>query len=404
MATFDVIYIDPFGKKRKKNIDAYDRDKLITLLKAEGNMPLTVTEQNVLTKEISLDFRKKIMARDYAVFCRQFHSILNAGVTIVNALEMLGKETENKYLADAIVKTRIAVEKGESLTGAMRAQSNVFSPIFLHILEAGEVTGRMEAALQNMAEHFEKEAKMRALIKKATVYPAIVGIVSVLVIAVMLIKIIPDFISMFEEMNTKLPPITTAVVHMSNFIRDYWIFILAFILLIIIGLEIYKATDRGQELMSRISLKLPLLGKLIIKSSAARFGRTLGTLLSAGISITRAMELTAKSMDNVIIKKFLTDSKTEVEKGIPISDTLEPDGMFPPMVSHLIRIGEQTGTTEDMLEKLANYYEEDVENLTQSMMTALEPCMVVVLALVVGFLLLAMFQPMVSMYSGLRNL
>lgn len=404
MATFDVIYIDSYGKKRKKNIDAYDRDKLVALLKAEGNMPITVTEQTVLTKELSLDFRKKIKARDYAVFCRQFHSILNAGVNIVNALEMLGKETENKYLAAAIVKIRIAVEKGESLTGAMKAQGDTFPPILLHILEAGEVTGRMETSLQRMAEHFEKEAKLRALIGKATVYPIIVGIVSVLVVAVMLIKIIPDFISMFEEMNTKLPPVTTAVVRMSKFATDYWILILALIFLIIIGVEIFKATNQGQELISRISLRLPLLGKLIIKSSAARFGRTLGTLLSAGISITRAMELTAKSMDNIIIKEFLNYSKSEVEKGIPISDTLEPDGLFPPMVSHLIRIGEQTGTTEDMLEKLALYYEEDVENLTQSMMTALEPCMIVVLALVVGFLLLAMFQPMMSMYSGLRNL
>ncbi|MHB8131452.1 MAG: type II secretion system F family protein [Mobilitalea sp.] len=404
MATYDYIYIDLKGKRKKGNMEVSDKDKLMSILKAEGKLLMKVSEQNLLNKDITLDFTKPVKSRDLAVFCRQLHSILTAGVTIINALDMLSNETENKALAKAIKETQRAIEKGESLGTAMIAAGNVFPPILIHMMEAGEVSGSIEVSLLRMSEHFEKAAKLKAIIKKATIYPIIVAVVSVLVILLMLVKVIPNFMNMFEDMDIKMPAMTMMVVHMSDFAGKYWFLLVAISALIFLGIKLFKKSEQGKEFFAKLELRLPLFGKLAIKTASASLGRTLSTLLAAGIPITQALELTAKSMDNLIFKQILIDTKGEAERGISIADTLKASGTFPPMACHLIRIGEQSGTTETMLVKVAEYYEEEVENTTESMMAVLEPMMIVILAVVVGFLLMAMFQPMLSMYKGLNNI
>lgn len=404
MPVFDYSYFDHKGKKLKGNMEAPDKDMIIKMLKADGKMPISVTEQSILTKEINLDFGKAITSKDLSVFCRQFHSILTAGVSIVYALEMLGNETENKKLAKAIKDLKGIVEKGELLSSAMKSEEAIFPPIMINMVEAGELSGSFDESMLRMAEHFEKEAKITAVIKKASIYPIILCVVSVGVILLMLVKVIPTFMGMFEDMNTKMPAITLAVVHASNFARKFWFLLVGIIILIIVGFKMLKSSEQGKELFSLLALKLPYVSNLAVKSAAARLGRTLSTLLSAGVSITTALEMTAKTMDNVVIRKQLYHSVAEVERGVPVSYSLEASKLFPPMVSHLIRIGEQSGNTEVMLIKLAEYYEDEVESATASLMTALEPLLIVVLAGIIGFLLMAMFQPMLSMYQGLNNI
>lgn len=404
MAVFDYSCFDCKGNKKKGSMEASDQEMVISLLKADGKMPIVISEQSLLTKDVNIEFGKAVSSKDLAVFCRQFHSILSAGVSIVYALEMLGNETENKKLQKAVKDIKRVVEKGEQLSLAMSSQTNIFPPILINMVEAGEISGSFDVSMLRMAEHFEKEAKITAVIKKASIYPIILCFVSMGVILLMLVKVIPTFMGMFEDMNTKLPAVTMAVVHASNFAKNYWFILVAVILLIVIGIKVLKASEQGKELFSQLVLKLPYVGKLVVKSASARLGRTLSTLLSAGVSITQALEMTAKTMDNTVIKRQLYNAVTEVERGVPISYTLEATKTFPPMVSHLIRIGEQTGNTEVMLTKLAQYYEEEVETSTASLMTALEPLMIVVLAGIIGFLLTAMFQPMLTMYQGLNNL
>lgn len=404
MATFEYLYIDESGKKKKGKMEAASEDKLITALKAEGKMPIQVLEQNVLTKDINLDLISAVKSKDLAVFCRQFYSILTAGVSIVHAMDMLSNDTENKLLKEAIKKTKASIEKGDTLSQAMSAHTNIFPILFINMMEAGEISGSFENSLLRMAEHFEKEAKLKAVIKKATIYPVIVLFVSVIVVALMLIKVIPNFMSMFDAMEVEMPAVTSVVMKISHVVSKNWVVFLLFILVLIIGLKLLKSSKQGNEYLSRTVLKLPLIGDLIIKSSSARFGRTLSTMLSAGIPITMALEITAKSMSNIIIGQGITDSIKEVERGVSLADTLDSIHRFPPMVSHLIRIGEQSGTTDSMLDKIAEYYEDEVESITGSLIAVLEPFMIIVLAIVVGFLLIAMFQPMITMYQGFDKL
>jgi type IV pilus assembly protein PilC len=311
---------------------------------------------------------------------------------------------ENKNLSKAINEVGRMVEKGEQLSHAMSSRGNIFPPILINMVEAGEISGSFEVSMLRMAEHFEKEAKLKAVVKKASIYPIILLLVSIAVVLIMLVKVIPNFMGMFDDMNTKLPAVTMAVVHASNFARKFWILLVAVVLLIIVGLKVFSESEQGKETISRLTLKLPGFGRLAVKSASARLGRTLGTLLSAGVPITKALEMTAKTMDNEVIKKLLYNSVAEVERGVPVSYALEASHIFPSMVSHLIRIGEQSGRTEEMLDKLAQYYEDEVENSTASLMTALEPLMIVVLAGMIGFLLMAIFQPILSMYQGLNNI
>lgn len=404
MATFDYIFFDTDGKKKKGSREAADQDRLIAILKAEGKMPMSITEQNMLTKEVNFRLGKGIKSRDLAIFCRQFHSILSAGVTITEALDMLGNESENKLLGKAAKEVQRSIEKGELLSQAMNNHPEVFPPIMIHMIEAGEISGSLDVSLDRIAEHYEKEAKLKAIVKKAMIYPIFICIVSIAVIFIMLLKVIPTFMEMFEEIEVKMPAITLAVVSASEFVQKFWILIIAFIILVILGLRVYISTEKGSMLFAKVSLRLPIFGKLIVKSASARFGRTLSTLLSSGVSITQALEITAKSIDNLIIKELVINARTEVERGLSIADTLELSKVLPPMVSHLIRIGEKSGNIELMLRKVADYYEEDVENTTTSMIAAMEPMMIIVLALIVGVMLLAMFQPMMKMYQGLRNI
>jgi type IV pilus assembly protein PilC len=251
VAAFDYIYFDINGKRKKGSGEAADRDKLFKILKAEDKMPVKITEQNMLTKDIHLGVNSPVKARDLAIFCRQFHSILSSGVAMVSALHMLGNETENKVLKKAIKETQKAVEKGESLTQAMGAQPEAFPPIFLHMMEAGELSGGLEIPLQRVAEHYEKEAKLKAIIKKAAIYPVIVSIVSVIVIAVMLIKVIPSFMEMFEDMEIKMPAITMAVVRLSDFMRKCWIILLALGISLAVSVRIFKASDYGRTFLCK---------------------------------------------------------------------------------------------------------------------------------------------------------
>lgn len=402
MPSYEYVGVDKNGKQKKGSMEAADVEKVKELMKVEGLIPISVKEQGMLSKDINLG-SKRIKPRDLSVFCKQFNSILSAGVTVISALQMLSEQTENKTLREAIKAVQLDVEKGESLASAMEKQREVFPSILIHMIEAGEASGSLEIAFERMSVHFEKDSRVRGMVKKALVYPAVVLVVAIAVVIVMLIVVIPQFEDMFKSLDSELPAITKMVVSMSDFILNFWWLLILLVVGIVIGIKTYSKTVKGQQLFSSIGLKAPLFGILTVKSSSARLARTLSTLLASGISLMEAVEITARIMGNAIVRKALEDAVEEVQRGVPLSTPLKECGIFPPMVHHMTKIGEETGNIEGMLDKIADYYEEEVENTTQALTAMLEPMVIVLLAVIVGFILLAIYTPMLSLYSAADN-
>ena len=381
MPGFSYVAVDKKGKEKRGSIEADTREKVVDILKNDGLIPVSVKEQGALNKEIDFSIGKKVKPRDLSVFCRQFVSITQAGVPMKEALQMLSEQTENKWLKRAISEVLLSVEKGNTLADSMRGQADVFPPMLINMVEAGENSGSLEMAFSRMAVQFEKEAKLKATIKKATIYPIILIIAAIGVVAVMMLFVIPIFIDMFADLDVEMPGITMWVMNTSKWVTANWYLILAGIIIVVVAYKLIYKTEQGRLSIDKIKMKMPLFGKLTVKTACAQFARTLSTLVSSGISTSE-----------------------EVMKGIPLSEPLVASGIFPPMVCHMTGIGEETGNIEDMLEKLADYYDEEVEMTTQSVLAAMEPLIIVFMALVVGTLVIAVISPIGAMYNGLDNL
>lgn len=404
MAAYNYTAIDKTGKEKKGALEADTKEKVRDLLKADGLTALTVSEQSLMTRDINLNIGGKPKPRDMSIFCRQFVSIVGAGVTIIDAMEMLSEQTENKILKKAIFEAKVAVEKGESLANAMRKNAKVFTDMFITMVEAGEASGSLEISFTRMATQFEKEAKLKALVKKASIYPSVVAVVAVVVVFAMLTFVVPTFQQMFNDLGTELPAITQLVVNMSGFMQRFWYLIALGIVLLVLLVRYFKTTDAGRRFFGRLSLKAPLFGKLTVKTAASRLARTLSTLMASGLPLIDALEITASTMTNIFFREAVIDAKDDVVMGTTLSEPLRRGKLFPALVCHMLKIGEESGNMEAMLDKLADYYDEEVEVTTQSLMAALEPAIIIFLAVVIGGIILAIIMPMAQMYGGLENL
>lgn len=392
------------GKKTKGTITAASSEKARKLLREQGIMPTKLQEQTIFNKDVNISIGSGVKPRDLSVFCRQFQSILNAGVTIVDALEMLGGQTENKIFAKAIMEVQASVKKGAGLSEAMKEHKKVFPELLINMVEAGEVSGSLETAMERMSVQFEKSAKLKALIRKAMIYPIMIIIVAIGVLCAMSILVIPSFVDMFESMGSELPGITKAVMAFSDLLMHRWYILVAIIAAITAGIIGFGRTESGKVAYGTIAIKAPIFGKLVVKTASASFARTLSTLICAGISISDALEITSRSMKNVLFKRAVLKARKEVEQGIALSVPIRQCGLYPKMIPQMINIGEETGNIDGMLVKSADYYEDEVEIATQSLTTMMEPLIIVVMGVIVGVLVLAMYMPMINMYNGMENL
>ncbi len=404
MAAWGYVAIDKGGKEIKGSKDADNKELVLRDLKNQGLIVLEITEQNMLTKDISFDFGSKPTPRDMAVFCRQFASITRAGVTIIETLNMLADSTENKKMQKAIYAVRADVEKGESFADSMAQHPAVFPELLVQMARAGEASGSLDTAMERMAIQFEKSAKTQALVKKAMIYPIVVACVAVAVVIVMLVFVIPRYMDMFEQLDAELPGITLAVIALSNFIKNNWFIIVPVVIAIVFAIKTYAKTNSGKHVFGKLQLKIPAIKNLVVKSACSQMSRTLSTLLTAGVPLIEAVDIVADTMTNIWFKEALKAALEQIMIGVPLSQPLQTCGLFPPMVFHMIRIGEEAGSTEEMLNKLADYYEEEVEMAVQSLMAAMEPMIIIVLAGIVGILIAAVMAPMVNMYAALDNL
>lgn len=404
MADWTYVAIDSNGKEQKGNIVADTELEAKNKLKLDGYMVISLTKATALTKEINIQIGGGVKPRDLSVFCRQFTSMINAGVTILDTLDMLADQTENKNMGKAIKGVHGEIQKGETMSEALRKYPKVFPSIMVSMVAAGEASGKIDVAFERMSEHFEKSAKMKGLVKKAAIYPIIVAVVAVVVVIVMLVKVIPSYEDMFKQLGTDLPAITKMVVAMSDFLVAYWYLMIAVIVAVIVGIKVFKTTESGQKVFGTFARKMPIFGKLNIKTAASNYARTLSTLVYSGLPMIEALGITAGTMTNYWYAQALEKAKEEVSKGIPLSEPITSCELFPPMVSHMTRIGEETGDLEGMLSRLADYYDEEVELATQSVIAAMEPMIIMVLAVVVGVLVAAIMAPMLSMYTAMDSL
>lgn len=401
MAVFNYKVVDRDGKNKKGTIEAPNRDGAEKKLKAEGYSIMSLTEQSSPLGNIG--FKKKVKSRDLGVFCKQFSAVIKAGVTIISALELMGDQIENKTLRKAVQDAKVYVEKGGTLADAFRVNPDVFPPIMINMTAAGEMSGNLEVCLDRLVEHFEKDNALSSKIKGAMVYPIVVLCVMVVVIIVVLVMVIPNFESMFRDMGANLPLATRMMMAAADFVRYKWWLLIIIVAAIVFGIKVFKKTPFGEQLFANIGLKAPIFGNLNIKTACARFSRTMSTLMASGISMIDSVEQVAKMMDNKIIRDGLMDAKTQVAKGVPLSKPLKDMEMLPPMLSAMTKIGEETGDIEEMLTKVADYYDEEVDAATNALTAAMEPLIMVLLAGVVGMIVAAVYGPIMSMYNAMDN-
>ena len=401
MPSYKYEIIGPDGKPQSGQIDAINIEAASGELKAGGSVIVSISKANALNKDIDIHIGKAVSVRELSVFCRQFESVLNAGVTVIEALSMLAEQTENKSFKSALEDVRDAVQKGETLAAAMSEHPKIFPPLMIQMIAAGETSGGLDKALNRMGTSFEKDAHLKGLIVKSAIYPCILIVVIIVVVAIMMIKIVPTFTESFDEVGGQLPGITLAVMAVSDFFVNSWYIMLIVLVAVVLFLKEFKKTSVGAELFGKLGLKAPLFGKLNIKTACARMTRTLATLLASGIQLVDAIRLVAEMMSNAIVKHALEKAQQEVTRGISLSKPLADSGVFPPMVYHMIEIGEETGNMEDMLDKVSEYYEDEVEMETQSLLAAMEPLIIIIMACVVVPIVLAIMMPMYTLYNNI---
>lgn len=400
MAQYNYRAMDKNGKSKKGTVEAISEEKAKEKLKADGYMVQEIREHGAKGGKVK---GKKVKDKDLAVFCKQFSSVLNAGVTIITALEMMAEQLDNKRLQAALREAQAYVQKGGTLADGFKLNPKVFPPIMINMVAAGEMSGNLETCFDRLTTHFENANKLKSKVKGAMTYPVVILLVVIIVVIVLLVGVIPTFAEMFDDLGSELPKATQMLVDLSSFLQHKWYIVIGIVAVIVVAFRMFKSTEFGELFLAKTSLKLPLFGNLIIKSSAASFSRTLATLMASGIPLIDAIEQVAKMQNNRIIRDGLLDAKTQVSKGVPLSKPIRDMEIFPPMLPQMTKIGEETGNIEDMMDKVADYYEMEVNDATDALTSMLEPMIICLMAVVVGGIVMAIYSPMLGMYDAIDN-
>jgi len=376
---------------------ADNKDVVIQTLRRQRIVVTAVKEKG---KEIAI--RKLgggVPPKTLSIFTRQFSVMIDAGLPMVQCLEILGSQEPNKTFAKIIMQVRQDVESGSSLADAMRKHPKAFDNLFVNMIAAGEAGGILDTILHRLAMYIEKSVKLKGQVKSAMIYPIAVLTVAAAAVAVILWKVIPTFSALFLSLGSTLPLPTRIVVGLSDFLVNYIVWFVAGIIAVLFALRQYYGTHKGRRVMDRVVLKMPVLGMLMRKISVARFCRTLSTLTASGVAIIEGLEITARTAGNSIVEDAIMRVRKAVEEGKTISDPLRETGVFPPMVVQMISVGESTGALDTMLSKIADFYEDEVDTAVAGLMKLLEPIIITILGVVIGFIVVAMYMPMFSLIS-----
>lgn len=403
MATFAYVGRSKAGSVKKGELVAKSRDEAVEQLRKQ-NVVVTSLEEKSGAGGFSFSLGSGVTDKDLVVFTRQFGTMINAGLPLIQCLEILSTQSENATLRKAVAETKLQVEGGSTFSDALRKHPKIFDDLYVNMVHAGEVGGLLDTILGRLSKHIEKAMKLKGQIKSAMVYPAAICGIAVIVITVLMIWVIPVFEKMFKEMSggkMALPGPTQLVIDMSNFVQGNWYLIVGGIIGVVVGIKKYYATSNGRLAIDRFVLKLPVFGDLIRKASVAKFTRTLGTLISSGVPLLEALTICAKTSGNKVVEGALLDARVSISGGKTISEPLANSGTFPKMVTHMIAVGESTGALDSMLGKIADFYEEEVDQAVASLTALLEPMMMVFLGVTIGFIVIAMYLPIFTMASAI---
>ncbi len=387
------------GGKTQGTINAASRREAMVKLKDDGIRVIEMNEvpETLMTMDITLGNPVKL--EHFVIYLRQFATLLKAGVTIVEATEILAFQTESKGLKKALMEIEQELREGNQFSEAISKHKKVFSPMFINMVKAGEVSGNMDETLENLAEDFEKQHYTRQKIVSALTYPAVIGILAIGAVIFLLVSVVPTFVTMFADMGAELPGITKFVLASSEFMQKFWWLLLLVVIVIVLFFMYIKKNKQTKYYLDYALLKMPIFGKMMQKAALARMMRTLSTLFASSVPILQAMSIVEKVVENEVISKVIRQSRDSLEKGRSMTEPMSSHWAFPPLVTQMISIGEETGALDAMLSKIAEFYEKEVEQVTDRLKSLIEPIMIVLLAGIVGVIVLSIMMPMFSMFD-----
>ena len=397
MPGFNYTAINRNGKRVRSSLDASSIETAKSSLRGAGYTILDIKEQTTLNRDIEIPFLGNPKAKDMAVFCRQFVSILRAGVSVASVLAMLGQQTSNKKLRAAIREMQADVEKGEALASSMRRHPKIFPAILVNMVSAGEASGNLEESFRQMELYFDRSKRTKSKVTSAMIYPCVLIVVMIVVLIVMMTKIIPNFLKTFEDMDAELPKITLGVMAVCEWFKSWWWVPLLVLAALIVGGVLFHRTDKGKHFFGWLARKTPVVGNLTVKTACATFCRTMEVLIGSGLTLTDSMDLAASNMGNIYYLEAIRDARALVAEGTPLRESLVRTGIFPPMVSNLVGVGEETGDLQSMMGKVADYYDEEVDEATKKLLNLMEPAIIIVMAVFVVIIVLAIYLPMINM-------
>lgn len=397
MPGFNYTAINRNGKRVRSSLDASSIETAKSSLRGAGYTILDIKEQTTLNRDIEIPFLGKPKAKDMAVFCRQFVSILRAGVSVASVLSMLGQQTGNKKLRAAIREMQADVEKGESLATSMRRHPKIFPAILVNMVAAGESSGNLEESFRQMELYFDRSKRTKSKVTSAMIYPCVLIVVMIVVLIVMMTKIIPNFLKTFEDMDAELPKLTQGVMAVCEWFESWWWVPLLVLAALIVGGVLFHRTNKGRHFFGWLARKTPVVGNLTVKTACATFCRTMEVLIGSGLTLTDSMDLAASNMGNIYYLEAIRDARGMVAEGTPLRESLVRTGIFPPMVSNLVGVGEETGDLQSMMGKVADYYDEEVDEATKKLLNLMEPAIIIFMAVFVVIIVLAIYLPMINM-------
>ncbi len=395
MAAYAYTAINAQGVATDGELNAPSLEAAREQLRTRGLLPDRIEEMSEAGESSASGIFKSVKPKSLQIFSRQFATMIDSGLNVVAALSILEDQTEDTTLAAVVRELRSDVEGGLLLSQAMGRHPKVFNRLYVAMVEAGEAAGILDVVLDRVAFQIEKETKIKRRVKGAMIYPTLVLCFATLVLIGMLIFLVPVFTNIFAQLGGQLPTLTRYVVAVSNVLRADWYVIFPLLIALIVGFFKGKKTEEGRKLWDRFKLKIPLkIGDVVLKVTMARFSRTLSTLVAAGVDIIKALEITGQTAGNWVVEEALADVRVRVQEGVPIAQPLLENPVFPPMVAHMVRIGEETGELEKMLGKIADFYEDEVDASIQSLTSIIEPIMMIGVGAMVGVIILSMYMPM----------
>jgi type IV pilus assembly protein PilC len=385
------------GEIMSGEIDLPTRDEVVGYLVRQRLRPVSV---NAKAKEINIQFGTGIKTREVVIFTRQFATMINSGLPLVQSLTILAEQTENKIFSKIITEVLNDIQAGQTLADSMRKHPKVFTELYVNMVAAGEAGGILDTILLRLATFLEKNDALVRKIKGAMTYPAVMLFVVIIATTILLWKVVPVFAGIFTGAGMELPLPTRIVLAISEFLQSYIFFLALGVVALVFAIRRYYATEGGQLVIDRLLLRMPVLGSLIRKSAVSRFTRTLGTLISSGVSILEGLQITARTSGNRVIHDAVMESRASIAGGATISEPLKACGVFPPMVVQMINVGEQTGGLDEMLSKIADFYDDEVDAAVTALTSILEPIMIVIMGVVIGGMVVAMYLPMFDMINA----